>query len=93
MKHLGELSGAGRIEVKGMPVGSVEYSIDVWLDEQARRKSADGSAQGDMGAIAKAFNAGTAQLFLEGGGSVHIIITKIGVHGAELQISGPVPGF
>ncbi|MET4041771.1 hypothetical protein ABIC03_003462 [Bradyrhizobium sp. RT6a] len=92
MKHLGSLQGTGRVEVKGLDVGAIDYSIDVWLDNR-QRKSAEGRAEHGINALMAAFNAGTAQLHLERSGTVDIIVTKLGVHGAEFKVSGPVPGF
>lgn len=93
MKHLGSLTGTGTVDVKGVAAGNIEYSIDVWLDERNQKMSAGGSAKGDMNAFNKAFNAGGGRLNLESGGAVDFIITKFGVNGAELNITGPVPGF
>jgi hypothetical protein len=93
MKHLGSLTGTGTVDVKGVAVGDIEYSIDVWLDERNQSKSARGSAQGDMNALTKAFNAGGGSLNLESGGALDIIVIKLGVNGADLTVSGAVPGF
>jgi len=93
MLHLGDLRGIGTVQVNGAEVGSIGYKISVWLDEVYNVKSADGIAVGDGKALFKAFNAGSAELALEDGGRVTMIVTKINQGGAEFQISGPVPGY
>ena len=54
---------------------------------------AGGQANGDFGALYKAFNSGEASLALQTGGSVRILVTRLEMTGAEIAVSGPVPGF
>lgn len=93
MLHLGDLRGVGMVQVDGANVGSIGYKISVWFDEAQNLKSAHGVAVGDGKALFKAFNAGAAELSLEGGGRIKMIVTKINQDGAEFQVNGPVPGY
>lgn len=93
MRHLGTLDGNGRLEVKGVAVGNIDYSIDVWIDDGSRFKTASGSANGDYRALDQLFNAGAGKLHLANGGTVNVAVTHLDQSGAEIAISGPVPGF
>lgn len=93
MHLLGRLQGRGTLEVGGKAVGEIDYKISVW-QEGTGWKQADGSATGSDGGLEQAFAAGKAQLNLQQGGSVSIIVTRIGGgDAAEFRVSGPVPGF
>lgn len=91
MKCLGSLLGRGNIELKGQLVGAIDYRIDVWFDGQ--RKTATGSSPGADDVLWKIFNKGEAVLQLQNGGTARFFVTRLGSGDAELQFSGPIPGF
>jgi hypothetical protein len=93
MQRIGVLEGRGQVEVSGDPAGVVDYTITIWR-EPGGMKSADGAASERSGnPLAKAFNAGTAILHLDNGGTVKFAVTLLNGEHAQIQISGPVPGF
>lgn len=94
MTRIGALSGTGKLRTDEKDFGSVNYSLNVWL-EPSGFKRADGRVAG-KGAmlIDAAMNArGTLLLDLETGGHVQIILTKASLEGGEFVVSGPVPGI
>jgi hypothetical protein len=94
-RSLGKHIGRGRVVVNGKPVGSISYWIDVWHDNPPHgRKGADGWAEGDFSVLQAAYDAGSASLELQYGNTVLFRITRLPMGGrAEIEVSGPVPGF
>ena len=94
MDRLGSLSGNGRVSIAGEEIGEVEYSITVWRSGRGS-KSASGRIVGDFSALNQIFEANdNATLELESdGGSISFIIRTLNSDGAEIVVSGPVPGF
>jgi hypothetical protein len=87
------LRGKGPVEVKGRTIGSVDYIITVW-QEAGGIKSAEGTAIEIEGTVLQqVVNEGFATLHLQSGGTVKFQISLLNEHGAEIQITGPIPGF
>ena len=93
MRLLGTLTGTGTVEVDGKERGPINYSIDVHINDATRKKWAYGVAGGDLKALTTAFNAGSAVLHLQNGGTVNVLVTKISMRVADLSVKGLVPGF
>ena len=80
--------------VRGKPVGSVSYRIDVWHDNPPHgRKGAEGWSEGDPAVLQAAFEADSATLELQYGNIAVFRITRLMGARAEIEVSGPVPGF
>ena len=71
----------------------IGYDIDVWLNEQARTKSAQGGLTGSVDALDMLFSCGSAVLELESGGAVEFLLTDMDLDSAAIVVTGPVPGF
>jgi hypothetical protein len=92
MLILGNLTGKGIVVADGTDQGEADYDIEVFQD--GALKSAEGTIQGDMSMLAKAQSSRAAQLRLENGSTINIILTLVRGDGSgTLQVSGPVPGF
>jgi hypothetical protein len=92
MRILGNLTGKGVVVADGADQGEVDYDIEVFRD--GAMKTAAGTIDGDMPMLARAQSSRTAQLRLEDGSTVSIILTLVRADGSgTLQVSGPVPGF
>jgi hypothetical protein len=88
----GNLTGKGVVVADGADQGEVDYDIDVFHD--GAMKTAEGAIEGDMPMLAKAQSSRTAQLRLETGSTISIILTLVRADGSgTLQVSGPLPGF
>jgi hypothetical protein len=92
MRTLGNLTGKGTVVADGTDQGDANYDIDVFQD--GAMKSAEGTIRGDMPMLAKAQSSRAAQLRLENGSTINIILTLVRGDGSgTLKVSGPVPGF
>jgi hypothetical protein len=91
MHRLGMLQGEARLEVNGKDIGTIEYQLSVW--QHGASKNASGSADGNMEALQRAFEAGAAKINLASGGSIDIVVTSLNGREAEFRVSGSVPGF
>lgn len=94
MQPIGTLTGTGGLLVDGEIVTSADYEITVWLERPGGLKSANGLLYGDFAQLHKVFEARSADLQLESGETVRIIITQLSTDSpATIQVSGPVPGY
>ena len=87
MRQLGTLTGQGVLVTDGAesPVAS---KIAVWQDQRA-----DGTVQGNHAALLASFNATEQRLRLSSGEELKIVMTRVESEEAEIDISGPVPGY
>lgn len=88
---LGSLEGRGLILVGEKRVGQADYQIIV--SEDGGMKTAFGTITAEWKIIQEAFEGDKATIRLEGGGSVSFFVTDMRSDSAEIQISGPVPGY
>ena len=93
MRHLGTLSGTGQARIGDELVGPIGYTIRVYRDRNL--KDGRGEITAEEPAIHKIFEAGSAILELEGGGSVEILVSHWDVMSgtADIRTSGPIPGY
>ena len=91
MTIVGMLQGIGALSVPGRAEIEVDYSINV--DRAHGRMSADGYVDGDTIELFEAMKAPFAKLRLKCGNEITVVIIKLTADGAQLQVSGPVPGY
>jgi hypothetical protein len=93
MKHIGKLTGTGRLAVGDKEIGPIKYVIDVYQPHAFTE--ATGTLNGDDAVILQALGKDTAALILETGEPVAILINQhsLGSGSARFIVSGPVPGF
>jgi hypothetical protein len=96
MNHLGTLAGRGRVLVDGKDVGNIDYDIHIYQQDPPHgTKKSYGTATGAAPTLTAAYNARElAILELQSGGTVSFMIKHVhDGEGAEITISGPIPGF
>src|SRR5438046_2097868 len=97
MKHIGSLSGDGKLLYGDELLGPVRYHIDAWHPPgpDDKRRGYNGWIEGDREVLNRALNADKTTLIIEGGHQVTALIMELGSHGnrARIEISGAVPGF
>lgn len=94
MTHRGALDGTGRLLAGSADLGSARYHIDVYAaGSRFGIQPVRGTVAASPGALVEAFNATACRLALQGGGTVDIAITRLRGGEADIEISGPVPGF
>lgn len=91
MAHRGSISGAARLLVNGEDAGPVTYEIDVFQDRALQ--DANGRIEADSKALRDAFHSKDARLKTDAG-EIKIILSRYNSgREAEIEVSGPVPGF
>jgi hypothetical protein len=93
--HVGSLIGTGKLYSGNEELGKTDYSIHVWLDEEAKLKRADGKIEADERVLNRAMGAGSVQLRLQSGSEVVIALKarRLMVGRADVAVTGAVPGF
>ena len=93
--HVGSLIGTGILCSGKEELGKTDYSIHVWLDEEAKLKRADGKIEADECVLDRAMGAGSVQLRLQSGSEVVIALKphRLMVGRADVAVKGAVPGF
>lgn len=93
MKHLGTVTGTGRVLIRDVDIGSAAYRIDVYRPRYLTE--AYGEIEGDPSMLDAVSDTDSATLELEGGGSITFFMKSwvMGSRRMVITISGPVPGF
>jgi hypothetical protein len=90
---VGKLVGSGRVTCKGRISKRFGYSILV-KENPSGRRIARGVLVGPERALQEiAMWRSHAELALQGGESVTILLTRVEKDRGEIEISGPIPGF
>lgn len=91
MRTLGTLTGAGSVLENDKLVCSATYVITVF--QLGGTKSASGFLRSDDDLFGKLMNSGELTLQLHDRSTLQFLCSKLTLDGAEIQVSGPVPGF
>lgn len=94
MQHLGTLTGTGAVRLGDEPIGTVHYTIRVYLVRHL--PDGRGTIEADGGVLDRIMNAGTAATIeLEDGGTVDVLISNWAAltELAEVRTAGSIPGF
>jgi len=94
MTHLGTLEGEGHLVIENTDTAPIRYTINVWRDGSGM-KTAGGQIMADYHVLIRAFNKRQFEIRLDNGSSVHAFIDyyQPPEASADIQITGPVPGF
>jgi hypothetical protein len=93
MSQIGTLTGTGRVHVDGKFIGGAYYDIEVRKPRFVIE--ADGTIKAERATITKIRDAGGADLELEDGGKIRILVQRWNLmdERADVAVSGPIPGF
>ncbi len=91
MRHLGSISGKGRLVVGEDINVDAEYKIDVWA-ESSYMKTANGTILAELHALWTAKEVGFT-LELSDGSKVEGTVNTISNGKAGIHINTPIPGF
>jgi hypothetical protein len=91
MARLGTIKGTGVLVVDQQRFDPINYWFEVKLEDGLR--SADGRLTGDRHGLEAALKASSAQLELQDGTPVQIVLTGLDLQGASAVVNGRIPGY
>ena len=84
----GELEGKGRLIAAGEVVGSVDYHIELWLEENGSQ-SVSGSVTADDADLNAAYEKGYCELELDNGKRFLATLSRPAGNKAEIKVTPP----